>query len=445
MKSDYFSHLGLHEPWAVHPEYAYTYLPLLAALLRGETPQFDGIENSEKRSLSRSYFVSSFDDDDEEAPEQNSNLEEAPEGAIAVLSLNGMVMKYSQFCGPRGTLDLAAELKRIDSNPNFIGTVFKMESGGGQSYAQKPITDVMDKLKKPVVLLGGNIVASAALGIGVHAKEIVVDHPRSIIGSIGTFVPLQNIIPALEKLGVQFHDVYATKSTLKNNTHREALKGNYKPMRQNWIDPMNQDFIDDVAANRLNLSADERIFKGETFLATEAKELGLIDHLGDFEFAKSRVKDLSKNKTTIVKPESNMKIDNIKALAGIEVPTAEQMDLANAELTAAGITHVSLVSETILSEAASVSADRDALQTANSNLNTQLKDANTAKSEIEGKLATANTTIADLQSKVEAFGKNAGAINSQSRGKDLNADEDTSGDNIDDLPHNQYANEFLGI
>src|SRR3546814_17883350 len=128
------------------------------------------------------------------------------------MRLRGPVMKHSQFCGPRGTVDYARELLSLESDPNVIGTVFYIESGGGQSYAVKPLTDVMQRIKKPLVVLGGSVVASAAYYIAAFAREIVVEHPRSVIGTIGTMLAYQDIQTALEKLGVAFQDIYATQT-----------------------------------------------------------------------------------------------------------------------------------------------------------------------------------------------------------------------------------------
>src|SRR3546814_8711083 len=150
------------------------------------------------------------------------------------MRLRGPVMKHSQFCGPRGTVDYARELLSRESDPKVIGSVFYIESGGGQSYAVKPITDVMQRIKKPLVVLGGSVVASAAYYIAAFAREIVVEHPRSVIGSIGTMLAYQDIQPALEKLGVAFHDIYATRSKRKNLNYLELNKVNTGPITNGW-------------------------------------------------------------------------------------------------------------------------------------------------------------------------------------------------------------------
>lgn len=449
MNIGYYATLGLNEPWAIHPEYAQGYLPILSALLKGEAST-NQTDNSAERLRNKSFFVSAdadgFDDED-----LNHDLTSAPEGSVAVLNLRGPIMKYSQFCGPIGTMDLAAELKKIDADSNFIGTLMVVESGGGQAFAIKVLTDQMDKRTKPLVVLGGNVVASAAYAISVHADEIVVDHPRAVIGSIGTMNFIQNIQPALEKMGVEFHEIYATESVLKNNTFNQALKGNYSPIRKNSLDPLNKDFQEDVKAQRPGMSTNKTILQGETFMATVALELGMIDHLGDRDFALSRVRELAKQpkkNNSKTQPSNNMEhsFKNVLALAGISTPTESQMSLANAELTLAGITHIALVEESFMTEAAAVTTERDALQTANTQLTTDLGTANTTIQTMTTAAATATARITELEGQVAAFGKNAGAVHNGKTGDDVQADADNkdSAAVISNLSHNKAANEALG-
>lgn len=447
-----FSQIGLHEPWAILPEYAQSYYPALAALLKGESFKADNEDYSVLRQLNKPYFISEEDLEDEDFdPDNNTDLSQAPEGAVAVVKLNGPVIKYSQFCGPRGTLDIAADLKRVDSNPNFIGSVFQIESGGGQVYAIKPLTDVLRSVKKPVVVLAGNYLASAAYAIAIHSREIIADHPKAIVGSIGTMMSFQDVQPYFESLGVKFHEVYASKSTHKNKRMNDALKGDYKSLISDMLDPMNEDFLNDVKEQRKGKIADNKlIYAGETFFASVSKGLGMIDHLGDMAFAVNRVKQLSakkpESKTSTQSQSTNMKFENVQALVGVQNPTQEQIDQANGDLTVNGITGATIVAESFITDAAAATSERDTLRTEKEGLQSQLTAATSAKTTAENNLVTANARITELEGKVAAFGKNAGAQHSTSTGEDTPpADqEDDTEAFLDNLPHNKYADRMLG-
>lgn len=450
MNRNFYASLGLHEPWAIFPDYANSFLPVLAQMLKGEKIDLPETDNSDARLKSKSYFVSA-DADGYENEDIDTSLDEAPAGAIAILNMNGPIMKHSQYCGPRGTLELAAELKSIYANPNFVAAIIKTESGGGQAFAVKPLVDMIAKRNKPVLIMAGNLLCSAAYYIAAYGDEIICDHPRSIIGCIGTMQSMIDTRPVLEKMGVVFQDHYATQSTLKNKTFNDALKGDAKKLKADLLDPLAQDFIDDVKGQREAISKNETIFKGETFMAVVAKELGMVDHIGDMDFCISRARALSKNYQSPQNKNLNMKLLKVEALAGVENPTEEQLNEANAELTTAGITDIVLVQESVINEATAVTTERDGLKTTNETLTADLATANTAKEIAEVSLATqscllatANAEIVNLKAKIAA---GPGATHKPAGGKDepVETDDEKSVQaQLDALPHNQAADKYFG-
>lgn len=442
MTGPVYTQLGLNEPWFIDSHFAQNYLPLLAQLLRGEKPVME--DASLARAKSKTYFFTPTNnwDEDDDLQDSNSHMDDAPAGSVAIMSLNGLIVKHSQFCGPKGTLDYAEDLKKIDRNPNFIGTVFKIESGGGQAYAVKYLTDVMATAKKPIVILAGNYLASAGYYIACYGKEIVADHPMSIVGSIGTMINIQNMQPALEKLGVEFHEIYATQSTLKNNTLSQAYKKNYQPIISRMLDPLNDEFVSEVQRLRPAIS-NQDVYKGETFLANESLELKMIDHLGDLEFAVQRVRELSKEdpvEKSKLNQSTNMNFENVAALAGVENATQAQIDQANADLTTAGITNVTLVPDSIISDAAAVTSERDTLTT-------QLAESVTARETAEASLVTVNAANTALQARLDVFEKGPGASHQGAGGKDevidVTADEEAEAI-LAAMPHNQNADSIFG-
>src|SRR5690606_6943553 len=104
--------------------------------------------------------------------------------------------------------------------------------------------------------------------------------PTSIIGSIGTMITLADMRPAMEKAGIKLHEIYASKSTKKNKTFHDALDGKYKPITEQLLDPFNEVFHNAVKESRGEKIKDEDVFTGATYLAEQALENGLIDHIG---------------------------------------------------------------------------------------------------------------------------------------------------------------------
>jgi protease-4 len=92
---------------------------------------------------------------------------------------------------------------------------------------------------------------------------------------------VEDLQPALEQMGVKFHEVYATLSADKNADFNQVLDGKYDGYRKNVLDVINNKFLASIRNNRP--SVDESTFSGRIFFAPQAIELGLIDEIGSFE------------------------------------------------------------------------------------------------------------------------------------------------------------------
>jgi protease-4 len=394
----------LLQPWAINFEYALTYSSAVVALLQGQNP-FPETNKSQWRQRNKTRFIkleddsNSLPDDDEDGnddlvdpndPDDNDEANEntLTEGSVAHMRLRGPVIKYSQFCGPRGTSDYAQELNSLATDSNCIGCVFEIESGGGEYFAVKPLADAIKNFaqQKPLIVLAGDFLCSAAYYLAIYGTEVWYQHPKAIIGSIGTMISFADVRPYFEKQGVVFHDIYATASSLKNQTHIQAQKGNYKPIIAKMLDPINDDFMGDVKMLRGKaLSNNKAILQGETFFGNEALSLGMVDAAGTLKGAVARVRELAAKP----KPKTSSTIQNLNmfpkttafltALGGDTAFTQEELDAVNAELTEAGITAVGLFPESLVTEAAT---------------------ASTEVTRLTGELATASQSVLDLTANV---------------------------------------------
>lgn len=352
-------------------------------------------------------------------------------GSVGVVTIDGPIVKNSDYWyGIKGTIDAGRELQEMDSNPNIIGNVLWLNSGGGAVYAIKPFTDIIATLTKPLVVYSEEYLCSAAYRIAAHSDFIIVYHPQAVIGSLGTMSSFSNMQPMFEKWGMEFHEVYATLSTLKNKTYNLALEGKYDQMRERMLDPMNEDFISEIKNLRGDKisSKENGIYAGQTFLGTESKALGLIDEIGSFDSAIQKVIELStiNNENKL---KTNMKFEHITALAGKTEPAQDELDKANAELTTAGITGVTLVADTLITEAANVTIERDNLQIANTKLTTDLSTANTSLTS----LTTENNT---LKTKLAQGPASVAPVVEAEDPKTVKTAQEISVEEINNLPHN---------
>lgn len=281
--------------WGMEPRAIQGYLPLVVSIIKGNAPAIDPTiaETERKRSIALKfatkqngiYKVSEYG--------EASSPEDAPENSVAIIGISGAITYSDAGCGPAGMVTMADILKRTFSNQNISSIVFEMDTPGGDGSAMFHMIRQMNEANKPIVAFFRRLAASAGAGIASSANYIIAESELSEFGSFGTFVTLVDYSEYYRENGVLVEDVYASRSTEKNEDYREALKGNFKPLQEN-IDVFNETFLDTVATNRTGkLTDDGHWHKGKLYYAPEALAIGLIDEIGSFERAIEKALELA--------------------------------------------------------------------------------------------------------------------------------------------------------
>lgn len=221
---------------------------------------------------------------------------DAPEGSVAVIPLKGDMMKEGTMCS-YGTEETAAALREAASAKSIIGIRLDIDSGGGAVDAIAPMLDAISfsqGLGKPVVA-SCDLCASAAYYVACHCDEIVADNAISAeFGSIGVMMQFPDYAKYYEQKGIKVHTIYSDLSTYKNAPFEAALKGDYKSIREEQLNPLAREFQQAVRLHRPNLASDvEGILRGRMFYAVDARKYGLIDTIGTADTATEEVRRLS--------------------------------------------------------------------------------------------------------------------------------------------------------
>ena len=175
-----------------------------------------------------------------------------------------------------------ALLLRIDSPGGTVGDSQEIHAA---------ITRLRDKGCR-VVASFGNISASGGVYIGVAAEQIVAN-AGTITGSIGVILRGNNLSRLLERIGIQFETV---KSGLYKDilSPDRALTSGERQLLQELIDASYGQFVAAVAGGRKLDEAVVRSFAdGRVFTGAQAKDLGLVDQLGDEDAARRLAADLA--------------------------------------------------------------------------------------------------------------------------------------------------------
>ena len=215
----------------------------------------------------------------------------AGRGDVGVLYIDGPIASGRGGGGPfaaqTGSEELAAALRAATRDPQLKAVVIRLNSPGGTPAAAQEISAEVDRLKqsgKIVVASMGDTAASGAYWIAAGADRIVAN-PGTLTGSIGVIMEQYNLQGLYGKLGVD-------TETFKSGAHKD-MGSSSRPVTpeervifQAMIDDIYAQFVDVVAKGRRKDAAEIRpLADGRVFTGRQAKELGLVDNLGDFQDA----------------------------------------------------------------------------------------------------------------------------------------------------------------
>lgn len=399
-------HSLLNKPWYIEQNYGTSHLPLIFNILEGR--QIASEKPAENKLIEIHALGGSIEGSSSSA--QN----------VAILSIKNPIVKHNQFCGPQGTKSMMRELNSILKDDSIVGVVLDIDSGGGQVSGTPEFYDYLKAYSKPVVAYTDGLMCSAAYYIASAASHIVANKRADAIGSIGAYAQILDLEGYYEKQGAKIHTMYATKSTEKNKSYREALAGNPKEYIKEELDPIVEDFIYDIKAARSGISED--VFKGAVYNSAVSLEKGLIDEIGTMQTAIDKVFELSKNnKNQNNLSTMNKKFTRVQAALGMEdnfesnesgvFVSEEQLDILE---TAFETQETAIAGATIAGDTA-ISAATDPLNATISSLSNEGVEVTAAieaallSAEVDRGAMTNAQAVAHLSGLVAEYGKKDGA------------------------------------
>ena len=264
-----------------------TYMDGVKAYLKGKM----GLD--EDKSLT---FISPQEMTTAEVPEYK---EEEDEIAIyyavgdIVQSANGMSSGNSpQIVGEKVIDDLRA----LREDDDVKAVVLRVNSGGGSAYASEQIWREVELLKaeKPVVVSMGGMAASGGYYISSGANKIFAE-PTTLTGSIGIFGMIPEASELVtQKIGVKF-DVVKTNALSDMGSMSRPMNEEEGALMQAMVERGYETFTGRVAMGRkMPIEKVKEIAEGRVWTGKQAKDLGLVDQLGNLEAAIKAAAKLAK-------------------------------------------------------------------------------------------------------------------------------------------------------
>ena len=201
-----------------------------------------------------------------------------PENSIAVITVEGGIYPYISY-------RIEQLVKAANANPNINGILFFVNTPGGYVHRVDITSEAISLSEKPTAVYVTGMCCSAGMFMFCGAGRIFAASELDRFGSIGTMTTFSDSRKFWEENGFIDTDIYATLSTKKNHSSREAEKENFEPIRES-LDIFNESFHRTISARRgIAIDPESDVFNGADFLAVQAMQLGLIDEISDFDKA----------------------------------------------------------------------------------------------------------------------------------------------------------------
>ena len=215
------------------------------------------------------------------------DLDLSGEDRIALIRVEGVILDAQQTVG---------DLKKFGESPSVKAIVLRIDSPGGGVVPSQEIHDavkrVRNKNNKAVIASMGTVAASGGYYIAA-ATDRIIANPGTLTGSIGVIMELANLEGLLKKIGVE-------NVVVKSGRHKDIgspfrkMSDEDRRILQSVMDDVHTQFIEAVAEGRSLDVADVRpLADGRIFTGRQAKEIKLVDELGDLDDAIRLAADLA--------------------------------------------------------------------------------------------------------------------------------------------------------
>jgi protease-4 len=197
---------------------------------------------------------------------------------VAIVEVHGVI---------RNSSDVIRQLRKYGKDGSIPAVVLHIDSPGGGAAASQEIHEEINKLReagKKVVASMGSVAASGGYYLACAADTIVAN-PATLTGSIGVIFQFPVAEELLRKVGVKYEVVKRGEIKDMGSLDRSMTQRERESL-QSVVDDTYEQFIGAIIRGR-NLQREEvlKMADGSIFTGSQARELGLVDELGNLHDA----------------------------------------------------------------------------------------------------------------------------------------------------------------
>ena len=205
---------------------------------------------------------------------------------IAVITAEGVIREGEISQGVAGANGVVKQIRKAHEDESTKAIVFRVNSPGGSIIASEMMRDELLAAKRKgikVIVSMGDYAASGGVYISTPADYIFAE-PTTITGSIGVAIALPTLENAMDYIGVNFDGVVTSKHGGWDPT--QAIDDDLDKIFASWGSAAYDRFINFVAESRSQTYDDiKAIAGGRVWIATSAKDIGLVDEIGGIDDA----------------------------------------------------------------------------------------------------------------------------------------------------------------
>ncbi|MBU0586070.1 signal peptide peptidase SppA [Candidatus Micrarchaeota archaeon] len=218
---------------------------------------------------------------------------------VAVMNIEGEITTESVpqtlFSGfVPGSEDIANTIRSTDAREDVGAILFVINSPGGSVVASDEIYDAVNSTEKPTVAYFREVAASGGYYVA-SSTDYIVSEPFALTGSIGAVMTLSDMSGLLEKIGMNITDIKSGAMKDIGSPFRPPTE-NETELLQIIVDDIFQDFKNAVISgrgSRLNMQKFEEVLDARVLTGKQAKEIGLVDALGNKQDAIRKAAELA--------------------------------------------------------------------------------------------------------------------------------------------------------
>jgi len=206
---------------------------------------------------------------------------------IGLIVAQGNIVYGDGIPGQISSESLGKLIRQAGKDNNVKALVLRIDSGGGSAVASEEIRRellLLQQSGKPLVISMGAMAASGAYWVSACADRIFAA-PTTLTGSIGVFGVVPTFEKSIARIGVHSDGIATSKMAGAENP-TIALSPEVSKTIQLSVEEVYNRFLNIVSEGR-KIPRDnvEKLAKGRVWDGTTAKELGLIDELGNLDDA----------------------------------------------------------------------------------------------------------------------------------------------------------------